>query len=271
MSPEEFRRLVRRRVRQLLADDGVARLEQQRRDVSFRSWVERDSGMIRFTGALDPETGTRFLNRIRFKVEELFHDQQPDTCPSDPQLRQAHLAGLALVALTEAKHGHPGVSEVIVVIDANTIDANTIDTGPDPGTIAQHQYDVELPVASIRRMLCNGVVTPVTVRDGVVLDVGRTRRLATRAQRRALRVMHPTCAIPGCTGPFDACQPHHITWWRHGGATDLDNLVPLCSRDHHRVHDHGWQIELEPGTRRVTVTLPDGTTRSNAPPTTRAG
>ena len=114
-------------------------------------------------------------------------------------------------------------------------------------------------------------MTPVSVRDGVVLDVGRTRRLATRAQRRALRVMHPTCAIPGCQVPFDRCQPHHIHWWRHGGTTDLDNLVPLCARDHHRVHDHGWQLHLDPTTRHLTVTLPDGTVMSHAPPTTRAG
>jgi hypothetical protein len=222
--------------------------------------------MIRFTGQLDPETGTRFLNRIRLKVEELFHDRVPDTCPTDPQLRQAHLAGLALVALTEAKHGHPGVAEVIVVVDADTVD-----TGHHDHCVIRHQHDVELPVASIRRLLCTGVVTPVTVRDGVVLDVGRTRRLATRAQRRALRVMHPTCAIPGCSVPYDHCQPHHIHWWRHGGTTDLANLVMVCSRHHHRVHDHGWQLHLDPTTRRLTVTLPDGTTMSHAPPTTRAG
>jgi hypothetical protein len=158
------------------------------------------------------------------------------------------------------------VAEVIVVIDADTLD-----TGPHPETIIRHQQDVELPVSSIRRMLCNGVVTPVLAHDGVVLDVGRTRRLATRAQRRALRVMHPTCAIPGCTVPFDHCQPHHIRWWRHGGTTDLANLVMVCSRHHHRVHDHGWQLALHPTTRQLTVTLPDGTTMSHAPPTARAG
>ena len=212
-SPEEFRRVVRQRVRSLLRDDGVGRLEQQRRDVSLRSWVDGGSGMVRFTGQLDPETGTRFLNRIRLKAEELFHDRVPDTCPTDPQLRQAHLSALALVALTEAKHGHPGVSEVIVVIDADTVDG-----GRHPDSMVRHQYDVELPVASIRRMLCDGVVTPVAVRDGVVLDVGRSRRLATRAQRRALRVMHPTCAIPGCSGPVRPmpAAPHPLVATRRG-------------------------------------------------------
>ena len=90
-SPEEFRRVVRQRVRSLLGDDGVGRLEQQRRDVGLRSWVDRGSGMVRFTGQLDPETGIRFLNRVRLKAEELFHDRVPDTCPTDPVLRQAHL------------------------------------------------------------------------------------------------------------------------------------------------------------------------------------
>ena len=30
--------------------------------------------------------------------------------------------------------------------------------------------------------------------------------------------------------------PHHVIWWSHGGPTDLDNLVGLCSRCHHLVH-----------------------------------
>ncbi|MEO5902031.1 MAG: HNH endonuclease [Ilumatobacteraceae bacterium] len=166
------------------------------------------------------------------------------------------------MALTEAKHGHAGVTEVIVVIDADTVHH-----GHHPDSDIRFQNNIDVPVESVRRMLCTGVITPTMTRDGVVLDVGRTQRLATRAQRRALRVMYPTCAVPGCAVGFDHCTPHHIAWWRHGGATDLDNLIPLCSKHHHRVHDHGWQLHLTPGTRTLTVTLPDGTTMSHAPPT----
>ncbi|MEP4593339.1 MAG: HNH endonuclease signature motif containing protein, partial [Ilumatobacter sp.] len=112
-------------------------------------------------------------------------------------------------------------------------------------------------------------------RNGVVLhapgnlDLGRATRLANRAQRRALRGLYATCAIPGCSTGFDRCKLHHVVWWRNGGATDLDNLLPVCSRHHHAIHDGGWNVQLGPN-RELTLTLPDGTVRNTGPPSRRA-
>ena len=47
--------------------------------------------------------------------------------------------------------------------------------------------------------------------------------------------------------------------------TDLDNLLPLCTRHHHDVHDGGWQLKLTPD-RHLTITYPDGTTNHTGPP-----
>ena len=76
--------------------------------------------------------------------------------------------------------------------------------------------------------------------------------------------------MPGCTVRFDLCKIHHILWWRHGGATDLRNLLPLCIRHHHDVHDNGWQLQLTRD-RALTVTLPDGTVLATGPPRRRPG
>ncbi|MCY3968049.1 MAG: HNH endonuclease, partial [bacterium] len=35
---------------------------------------------------------------------------------------------------------------------------------------------------------------------------------------------------------------HHIQHWAHGGQTNLDNLVLVCTSCHHNIHDNGWQI-----------------------------
>jgi hypothetical protein len=81
---------------------------------------------------------------------------------------------------------------------------------------------------------------------GKVLDLGRTKRLATRAQRRALKVRdHGICQFPGChqTAHLDA---HHRTPWSHGGSTDLDNLILLCGGHHTLVHDGGLRIGPAP-------------------------
>jgi 5-methylcytosine-specific restriction endonuclease McrA len=112
----------------------------------------------------------------------------------------------------------------------------------------------------------------VVVRNGVVVhapgqvDLGRSTRLANRSQRRVLRALYPTCAIPGCEARFEQCTIHHVRWWRHGGHTNLDNLVPLCSRHHHRVHDSGWDLTLD-ANRVLTIVRPDGTLMSTGPPT----
>jgi hypothetical protein len=99
------------------------------------------------------------------------------------------------------------------------------------------------------------------------LNMGRTTRLATPAQRRVLRAMYGTCGLPDCTVPFDQCDVHHVIWWEppHRGPTDLDNLLPTCSRHHHAIHDRGWKLKLTPD-RELTVTYPDGTTVTTPPP-----
>ena len=103
--------------------------------------------------------------------------------------------------------------------------------------------------------------------DGVVLDLGRTQKLANRNQRRALRAMYKTCGIPGCTIASRHCQPHHVQWVSKLGPTDLCNLLPLCSKHHHAVHEGGWQLVLHPD-RSLTITYPDGHTQTSGPPAT---
>ncbi len=66
-----------------------------------------------------------------------------------------------------------------------------------------------------------------------------------------------TCGFGGCDVPFDRCEMHHIVPWEHGGSTDLDNLIPLCSRHHHVVHEGDWTLELSDD-RTLTVRQPDG-------------
>ena len=112
---------------------------------------------------------------------------------------------------------------------------------------------------TVQRLRCEADVLPVVLRStGEVLHVGRTARVATRAQRRALAALHRTCAHPHCSAAFSRCQIHHVVPWEQGGRTDLDNLIPLCTEHHHLVHEGGWSLELHDD-RTITLTRPDGT------------
>jgi len=63
----------------------------------------------------------------------------------------------------------------------------------------------------------------------------------------------------------DRCQLHHVVWWRHGGRTDLVNLLPVSTKHHGKIHHDGWIVELGPN-RELTLTLPDCTVHTTGSP-----
>jgi predicted restriction endonuclease len=77
--------------------------------------------------------------------------------------------------------------------------------------------------------------------------------------------MYRTCAVDGCCVTWDNIVIHHIKYFRNRGPTNIDNLLPLCTRHHHYAHEGQWHLSLATN-RTLTITLPDGTTMSNSPP-----
>jgi hypothetical protein len=79
--------------------------------------------------------------------------------------------------------------------------------------------------------------------------------------------MYRTCGVGDCDVPFDRCEIHHLDDWHDlHGHTDLHRLIPACSHHHHLAHEGGWQFELDPVTRELTVHLADGTLHSRRRP-----
>ena len=256
-----FRRTVEQVLRQVRDDDGLARLERQRRQARLRWWLDAD-GMWCLSGRFDPATGARLEGKLRNTIEQLFATATPDTCPRDPVDKQQHLAALALVALLGGDGAGSGAPDVTVIIDEQTLRTGHAHAGT-VCDIGLGRFG--LPVETIRRWACLGTITPVVVAaDGTRLLLGRETRLANRAQRRALRVLYRSCAL--CEVPFEHCQIHHVTWYTLGGLTDLENLLPVCNRHHHLVHEGGWQLHLA-ADRTLTTTRPDGITNTHDPPT----
>jgi hypothetical protein len=263
---DEFRQLVAGEVRRIQRDDGMARLERQKRATRLRSWVDRD-GMWCLSARFDPDNGVRLHHRLTATVDSLFVEAVPEHCPSDPLERQGFLRAHALLALTDRHGARSGRPEIIVVVDT---------TAPDPagGPTVDWGLPVELPSQTLLDLFAGADTHPVIVRDGAVVyapgqsHLGRTTRLASRAQRRALRAVYPTCAIPSCTVSFERCTIHHVIAWDDDGPTDLPNLLPLCNSHHHATHDRGWELRLDPD-RTLTITYPDGTRHVARPPRRR--
>ena len=57
-------------------------------------------------------------------------------------------------------------------------------------------------------------------RNGVVLNLGRTRRIATRSQSAALIARDGGCSFPGCDRAPEWSERHHVIPWIDGGPTD---------------------------------------------------
>jgi len=106
-------------------------------------------------------------------------------------------------------------------------------------------------------MLCEATVITMLERSREPLAVGRARRFATRAQRRALHRRDGGCARPGCAETrIERLHAHHLRHWLFGGPSDVTNMVLLCDTDHGQAHDLDLTMTRRDG--RLVVTTPDG-------------
>lgn len=258
MSPERFRRHVNRLADQMSADDGIERSERQRAAAYLTMGVVEETGMGYIRGELHPEDFQRVRRAIDGEVAAL------RTSADRPGLRTEQLNALALVNVTTGARSVAARNRAEVAV---LTDYATFVGGPHPDTVCEYSDGTPVPVATMRRLACDAGIVPVVLGgDGLPLDVGRARRLATPEQRTALRAMYRTCAVDGCDRDFDHCEIHHLLEWIDTGPTDLANLLPVCSHHHHRAHEGRWRLELDPHTRELSVWLPNGTLLSRCLP-----
>ena len=213
---EQFTREVRKLGQILSRDDGVRRHEHLRRQRCVRRWVDRVTGMCHTDLVLDPLTDAAIANALAAAVAAEQAAGADDRTLD--QVKADALVGL----ITGTRSPARGVPEVSVLIDLDTLR-----DGLHERSVCETSIGEAVPVPTIRRLCCDADILPVVLDgDGVALDVGRAKRVATREQRRALRAMYRTCAHPGCTVGFDDCDIHHVNPWTPTGRTDLDNLLP---------------------------------------------
>lgn len=282
----EYSRRLDMEITRMQSDDGEDRLIRQRRNTRLSTWTDVE-GMWNVRGRFDPVTGLRLATRLDHAVRTLFAEHTPELCPADPvekdKFLRAHAAARLLGGSGTVLHGGDvdgasvpigvGATQQGVVLAIVDVDAPaTCDCGAASSTTTvEWPIPVEVPQRVLAEIADQSEVIGIVVRNGVVLHApgemnrGRATRLASRDQRRALRGLYRGCAVPGCAVPFDRCKIHHVVWWRHGGRTDLGNLLPICPKHHTGLHADDWLVELGPN-RELTITLPDGRVMSTGPP-----
>jgi hypothetical protein len=229
-----------------------------------QSWTADSRWQL--SARLDPERGAV----VGAAIDAIM---QRDGCNAADAL--LHLAETCLAELADTKipprelRGHERAA-MIIHMDAAKVPAPTAQPDPDqvpvprsaernPGGPPADPGDAPmvarpyarvaggpgLPDRVVQRLLCEGRIRTV-IHDATshVLDVGRSHRLVTDRQYRALLLRHHNhCAHPGCPNTKNL-HAHHRIHWIHGGRTDLHNLLLLCER-HHLAH-HNGEFDIVP-------------------------
>ena len=151
-----------------------------------------------------------------------------------------------------AKRGRHAQALVSVVVDHRTL------AGERPINGICELFDgTPLAPDTARRLACDAAIVPMILGpNGEVLNQGRRIYLPTMPQRHALWIRDRHCRFPGCRRPAKWTNAHHIVAFPNG-PTDLDNLLLLCDKHHHLIHEGQWQ--LAGNAFDFTVYRPDGT------------
>jgi hypothetical protein len=108
-----------------------------------------------------------------------------------------------------------------------------------------------IPISDVIRMAAhaNHYLAVFDKATGSALELFRTRRTASAAQRIMLIARDGGCTKPGCTVPAYGTQVHHAARdWAHGGLTNIDELTLACPPDNRLVEPGGWSTQINNNT-----------------------
>ena len=236
-SPNKFAGTVRKHQQQRSEDDGMSRLEHQRSRRFAKIRTDNTDGMTVLYGRLDPITGALIETALSQKMDELWREEDPRARCSPGQRMADALAGL-VTREDPDEDGKPRRGpRLLLIANYDAINRELTNGRLGDGT--------PIPVGKIRDLACQSDILPAIFKGvSQPLDLGRSRRAASPAQRIALVARDKACV--GCGANANWCQAHHIIPWAVQGNTDIDDMCLLCSRCHHKVHDDHWQVRKKP-------------------------
>ncbi len=210
-------------------------------------------------GTLDPVAGEVVATALRLG-ESPDSDAEPSRTPA--QRRVDTLADICRFYLDHQHHRPAGRHRphVNVVVDYEDL------AGGGGGRMVDGAV---LSGAALQALTCDSALHRLVMSGrSAVLDYGTSTRTIPATLWNALVLRDEHCRFPGCDRQSSWCEGHHVVHIADDGPTCLENLVLVCSRHHHRLHQPGWHAKLRPDAI-LEVTDPDGRHWSTASP--RAG
>ena len=240
MRPEQFAKETRRWAVERQGDGGASEHARQRARRRVRMW-DADDGMVHLHGEFDVVTGQRIRNRLRAEAARMYESDRKGAKDRDADGRSFdQCMADALDSLTanngEAGTGKP-LADICLVAKVDDDTGELVAELPDGG---------RLPRSVLEQLACNARLTGLVYdRDGNPIWRTHSVRTATEAQRQILMARYGGCFH--CAAHPALCQIHHIRPVSQGGATKIENMVPVCWDCHQRIHHHKWQIRTTNG------------------------
>ncbi len=234
-------------------------------------------GSVHLRGELVGEWALEFTAALGAQTDQLFRTTEQDAAATGGATERPPRAQLQALALVElVRRGRAArrataapISDVTIVLTTPPTLSDHLrrPTHPDADWLRQvtaeclaaHTLDgVPIHPSTAALLTCDAAHRVlVETFSGETLALGRARRLASRAQRRAALRRHGGCCFPGCDAPPAWVELHHAPSWEAGGPTDLEHLAPLCRHHHGIVHRPDWQLEPDRH-HGFTITTPSG-------------
>ena len=255
---------------------------------------QRSDAMTELSATLTPEAWAVWEAIFaKYAAPGMSNPDDPEPCtsgtPSQAQIDHDHrslaqrqhdaLVAVGRIALMSGELGQLNGLPVTVIVRTTLQDLESragvgVTVG---GTV--------MPIAEVIRLAAHAhhYLAVFDRATGSALDLFRTKRIASPAQRIMLIGRDGGCTKPGCPVGAYGSQVHHVTAdWARGGLTNVDDLGLACPPDNRSVNpDSGWTTrmnqrgEVEWTPQQTWTPAKPGSTTTTAPndscahPTTR--
>ncbi len=232
------RQCARVRASSMSAEERHHRIHRNRQ---LRHWMDVE-GAFRLDGRFTPEAGAVLLAALAPLQTEVARRAAKHGVK---ETASAHAAD-ALVEMAErvrcvpedAFRTAPGAVVHVRMDHAALVRGHT-----DEGEVCEIAGVGPIPVEVARSMMADAFVAAIVTDGQDVLSVSHLGRTVHSRVRTALWERDQgCCVVPGCNddGPLAI---DHISEYRHGGPTELQNLCLLCKWHHYLKTHHGYKIK----------------------------
>ncbi|MCG7593018.1 HNH endonuclease signature motif containing protein [Mycobacterium sp. PSTR-4-N] len=255
LTPEDLREAADR-LAAMIDQDGPEPTDADRaRKRGIRLGEQQADGMSRLTGWVTPEFRAHYeAIQAKLAAPGMCNPDDETPCvdgePAEQQRRddtrspaqRTHDAWLAVgrMALTSGELGqHNGLPVTVIV-------STTLQDLEKGAGVAVTGGGSLLPMTDLIRMAAHAhpYLAVFDAHTSQPLYLGRSKRLASPAQRIVLHSSARGCTRPGCSVPGYWAQVHHVRDWKDGGATDITNLTLACGPDNRMVEQTGWTTKV---------------------------